>query len=69
MTAHPNGWRLWTYDDMSGGHVEPIDDLKEHIIDSETPCWCHPAIDDDGLVVHNSMDQRELYERAERAAS
>jgi hypothetical protein len=27
-------------------------------------CWCRPS-DDDGVVVHRSLDCRELYEQGE----
>lgn len=46
-------------------HVVPLNDLKEHALSVE--CWCRPKVDDDdNIVVHNSMDGRELYERGER---
>jgi hypothetical protein len=47
-------------------HVVPVGDLREHILDQDT-CWCHPTIvEDELLIVHHSMDQREAYERGER---
>lgn len=46
-------------------HVYPVDDLREHIIDPVVGCWCHPVVNEDGIVVHNSMDRRELYETGE----
>jgi hypothetical protein len=46
-----------------GRHVFPIDDLREHVLDLD--CWCEPEIDEYGVVVHNSLDLRELYERGE----
>lgn len=46
-------------------HVYPLGDLRPHIT-QEGKCWCHPIFDDEEqLVVHNAMDQRELYERGE----
>jgi hypothetical protein len=48
-----------------GNHVCPVNDLREHLL---TDCWCSP-MDDDGIIVHNSLDQRELYERGDRKAS
>jgi hypothetical protein len=42
-------------------HVVPIDDLKPHSTDSDKPCWCNPT-DWIDVLVHNSMDRRELYE-------
>jgi hypothetical protein len=45
--------------------VYPIDDIKPHEIDA--PCWCIP-FDDDGVIVHNSMDRREEYERGRQVS-
>lgn len=43
-------------------HVYPLGDLKEHVTDG-SECWCRPIIDDaDMIVLHNSLDRRELYE-------
>lgn len=47
-------------------HVEPIEDLRPHF--SSPLCWCRPY-DDDGVWVHNSMDNREAFERGERIQS
>ena len=41
------------------GHVIPIDDLKPHLETAD--CWCHPT-DDEGVMVHHSLDKREDYE-------
>lgn len=49
-------------------HVVPINDLRDHRVESDEQCWCKPRIED-GVVVHNSMDQRELYETGERKPS
>ena len=40
-------------------HVVPVNDLREHVTNGD--CWCNP-ITDDGVVIHNSMDERESYE-------
>jgi hypothetical protein len=40
--------------------IVPGDDLREHTTDDV--CWCKPR-EDDGVIIHNSMDQREIYER------
>jgi hypothetical protein len=53
---------VWKVD---GNHVYPVDDLREHAV---TDCWCGP-VDDDGIVIHNSLDGREMYERGERKRS
>jgi hypothetical protein len=50
---------------MAWHHVYPSGDLKEHVTDGypEAVCWCWPEIDDDNsLVIHNSLDRREVYE-------
>lgn len=43
-------------------HVVPLNDLREHIVDPAVECWCRPTMDEFGVVVHNSLDRRELYE-------
>ncbi len=53
---------VWKVD---GNQVYPVDDLREHAV---TDCWCGP-VDDDGIVVHNSLDGREMYERGVRKMS
>lgn len=53
---------VWKVD---GTHVYPVNDLREH---SLYDCWCSP-VDDEGITVHNSLDQRELYERGEKQMS
>jgi hypothetical protein len=50
---------------IQGKHILPLNDLRPHTL---SDCWCQPA-DDDGVIVHNSMDQRERYERGEAKAS
>jgi len=45
-------------------HVVPVNDLREHITDEK--CWCNPNVNDDLVVVHNSMDQRETYEEGRK---
>ena len=43
-------------------HIYPLDDLKEHITDGSR-CWCQPIVDDIAeVVIHNSLDRRELTE-------
>lgn len=43
--------------------VVPIDDLREHEMSER--CWCKPVLDELGVLVHNSADRREFYERGE----
>lgn len=49
---------------MNIWHVYPIGDLREHDTDHADACWCHPQ-EDDGVIIHNSMDNREEYETGE----
>ena len=47
-------------------HVYPINDLREHVVDGPD-CWCNPQWDKEyDILIHNSFDQRELYETGER---
>jgi hypothetical protein len=48
-----------------GTQVIPNNDLREHSLKN---CWCRPE-DDDGVTIHHSLDQRELYEYGERKLS
>lgn len=60
--------RRWT--DLSRGdgtvHIVPVNDLKAHR-ERGVHCWCDPAVTryESGayLVVHNSLDGRELIEQ------
>jgi len=56
---HPLAWAI------TGNHVYPINDLRQHTL---VNCWCRP-VDDEGVLRHNSLDQRELYETGERKPS
>ena len=51
-------------DNMTLMHVVPVNDLREHITNGE--CWCNPEVNDDGVVVHHSLDQRETYEEGRK---
>lgn len=46
-------------------HVYPLHDLRDHVIDPVVECWCHLILDENGIVVHNSLDRREQYETGE----
>lgn len=60
----PAGLRWQAFTDPL--EVVPIGDLREH---QEGPgCWCCPT-DDEGVLVHHSMDRREEFERGDRKAS
>jgi hypothetical protein len=50
-------------------HVLPVGDLKPH--DLSDRCWCSPERDEnyDNVVIHNSADGREAFERGERQVS
>lgn len=45
--------------------VIPINDLRPHVVDG--PCWCNPT-NDDGVLVHHSMDRREEFEEGRKAS-
>lgn len=47
-------------------HVYPLNDLKEHLTEDHTSCWCHPEENEDGVIVHKSADGREAYETGQR---
>lgn len=47
-------------------HVIPLNDWREHEINPD--CWCNPFYDEE-VIVHNSLDERELYERGEKKLS
>jgi hypothetical protein len=46
--------------------VIPLADLREHA--QGEGCWCDP-FERDGVLLHNSADERELFERGERKPS
>ena len=48
-----------------GKHICPVNDLRQHLLHD---CWCDPH-DDEGFIVHHSLDGRELYESGERKLS
>lgn len=55
------GWQVFFGADHKR-HVEPKDDIRQHR--HSLKCWCNPTLDEEngGVIVHNSMDRRELYE-------
>lgn len=52
----------WVATEQDDGRpcVYPLDDLKPHTLTIN--CWCRPFVDGT-VIVHNSMDRREEYER------
>lgn len=56
---HPLAWAI------TGSHVYPINDLRKHSLGD---CWCRP-VDDEGVLVHKSLDGREAYEAGDRKPS
>jgi len=63
------GWFLHPEDVHGDLHVTPIDDLREHTL--TMLCWCNPRRDreEQCVVGHNALDQRERYETGELRAS
>ncbi|MBY0355523.1 MAG: hypothetical protein K2Q12_07310 [Rickettsiales bacterium] len=45
-------------------HVYPLNDFRPHNTDGK-PCWCKPT-EEEGLIIHNSMDRREEYEEGRK---
>jgi hypothetical protein len=62
MDGKETSYAAWK---IVGIQVIPVDDLREH---SLTECWCEPH-EDEGIIVHHSLDGRELYEDGERKPS
>jgi len=54
------GWELFKF--MGRIHVEPVNDMRTHT--HMTHCWCKPCPDEvnRNVIIHNSMDRRELHE-------
>jgi hypothetical protein len=59
------GWQVIP-ETATVNHVIPIHDQREHVLSKD--CHCCPR-DDEGVMVHNSYDGREIAERAEVSAS
>jgi len=62
------GWKVnsKTVEGIWRAHVMPLNDLRNHI--ESIWCWCKPLRDDEdnSILIHNSADDREKYERGER---
>lgn len=56
-------WKVCRANDDGALHVVPLVDLRDHLLSMQ--CFCLPQIDD-GVVVHNSMDRREEFERGKK---
>lgn len=57
------GWVLLPYP----LEAMPVDDLREHSVGVD--CWCAPEVDDDDILMHNSLDHREDFETGRRKCS
>jgi hypothetical protein len=59
MSLQPGNGLQWMV--TANRHIIPLNDFREHT--ESTSCWCHPVHDDEGnSEMHNSLDNRELYE-------
>lgn len=49
-------------------HVIPNNDWKEH--EESVDCWCHPTrdVEDENVIIHNSLDGREVQELRDEIA-
>ena len=54
-----DGWGVFKMSN-SEVHIAPLNDIRTH--DLTTYCECNPIIDDDGVIIHNSWDFREVRE-------
>lgn len=50
-------------------HIYPLDDLREHETNDHVSCWCRPTMNEEGNIVHHSMDGREAFEQGLRKPS
>ena len=45
---------------METVHIYPLEDVMEHLVDGQGPCWCRPTYDVNGLgdrvCIHNKFD-------------
>ena len=50
-------------------HIMPVKDWMEHI-DTEK-CWCRPSrsLEEDTVIIHNSLDGREVQELRDKIAN
>lgn len=60
-------WFLANFGLSQVKHLLPANDLRMH--DGAANCWCQPETNEDGLVVHNSLDGREDFETGRRLVS
>jgi len=60
------GWTAFAAFKSCPPEVIPNNDLREHF--GCEKCWCAPFFDGE-LLVHNSMDGREQFERGQRKVS
>lgn len=51
---------------VNGVEVIPLDDLFHHNEGMDCPCF---PFDDDGVIIHNSWDNREAFETGKRKPS
>lgn len=60
-----NGKAKWIVQDVDGKIVVmPIDDIKAHE-PLNTSCKCGSYVTDEGVIVHNAFDNRQIFEKAE----
>jgi hypothetical protein len=57
------GWMLFS----NPLEVLPADDMFVHV--EGLSCWCVPAEDEEGTIIHNAADGREMFETGQRKVS
>ena len=61
--SNPAFRTMWKVEQLKEIHVDPVDDLFYHTLEG-AKCFCNPRIEDSKrLIIHNSWDMREIWER------
>lgn len=53
-----DGWAYLYYIDRT--HVIPVNDYRDHEVEDQ--CWCGAQVDDEDVVQHKALDNRERFE-------
>lgn len=62
------GWRVVQLLSDAGCYVHayPVGDLREHLVHPVTQCWCAPRLWNGDILIHKSLDNREMDEATAR---
>lgn len=70
LAGFDNGWYslpIWTETYGSVYHAFPAGDRSAHVLSEDCPC--RPVLDANGVFLHRSYDQRELFDTKRRSPS